>query len=57
MSLTEDGNQVFLPGLGNMVHSYMQSLKSVSAISYKINVRQADKQNYISLLSAIDVYD
>ena len=57
MSLTEDGNQVFLPGLGNMVHSCMQSLKSVSAIFYKINVREADKQNYISLLSAIDVYD
>ena len=36
MSLTENSNQVFLPALENMVHSHMQSIKSLSAISYKV---------------------
>ena len=53
MSLTEDSNQNFLPGFGNMVHSYMQSIKSLSAISQKYNVPNADEQKCISLLSAL----
>ena len=40
-----------------MVHSYIQALKSLSAILYKCNVRNTDEQKYISQMSAIDVYD
>ena len=40
-----------------MVHSYMQCVKSLSAISYKLNIRHADALKYISQMSAIDVYD
>ena len=37
MSLTENSNQVFLPGvLEHMVHSHMQSIKSLSANLYKM---------------------
>ena len=43
--------------LGNMTHSYMQSIKSLSAILYKSNIRYADELQYISQMSAIDVYD
>ena len=34
MFLTENNNQAFFLRLGNMVHSYMQYVKSLSAISY-----------------------
>ena len=45
MSQTENSNQVSLPVAGgNMVHSYMQSIKSISAISYK-------KVTYVTLKS------
>ena len=40
-----------------MFHSYMQSIKSLSAISYKSNIRNADELQFISQMSAIDVYD
>ena len=36
MSLTDNSNQAFLPGIWNVVHSYMQCIKSLSAISYKM---------------------
>ena len=57
MSLTEYSNHFFFMGLGNMVHSDMQSIKSLSATSYKRNIRNADERKYISLMAAIDVYD
>ena len=40
-----------------MVHSYMQFIKSLSAILYKSNIRYADELQYISQMSAIDVND
>ena len=43
--------------LGEMVYSNMQSIKSLSAISYKRNISNFDKQKYISHMYAIDVYD
>ena len=39
-----------------MIHSYMQSIKSLSAICIKCNVRNTDEQKYISQMSAINVY-
>ena len=59
MFLTENSNQAFFLGFGNMVHYYMhmQSIKLLSAISYKINILNADERKYISQMSAIDVWD
>ena len=51
MSLTKNINQVFLRGFEKMVNSYMQSIKSLSSVTY------ADEQKYISQMSAIDAYD
>ena len=39
---------------GEMVYSNMQSIKSFSAISYKCNISNTDKQKYISHMYAID---
>ena len=50
MSLTKKSNQAFFLGLGNVVHSYLQ-------FCIKCNVRNTEKQKYISQMSAIDVYD
>ena len=36
MSLTENSSQVFLPAVRDVFYSHMQSIKSVSAISYKM---------------------
>ena len=36
MSLTENRSQVFLPAVREHVNSQMQSIKSLSAISYKM---------------------
>ena len=36
MSLTENSSKVFLPAVREMVHSHMQSIKSLSAISYEM---------------------
>ena len=47
----------FFLGLGNTVHSYMQSIKSLSAFCIKCNIRNADEQTQISLMSAIYFYD
>ena len=51
MSLAKNINQVFLRGFEKMVHSYMQSIKSLASVTY------ADEQKYISQMSAIDAYD
>ena len=41
-----------------MVHPYMQSIESLYLqFRKKCNIRNAEEQKYISLLSAIDVYD
>ena len=37
--------------------TYIQSIKSLSAISYKSNIRYADELQYISQISAINVCD
>ena len=43
MSLTEESNQVFLPGAKE--HGfYMQSIKSLSAICIKYNIRSANER-------------
>ena len=43
--------------LENMVHSYKQSLKSLSAIRIKCKIRNADERFNISQIYAINVYD
>ena len=43
--------------LGNMAHSYMQSIKSLSAIRIKCNIRYAEELQYISQMYVINVYD
>ena len=40
-----------------MVHSYMQYVKSLSAIRINCKIGHADEQKYTSQISAIDVYD
>ena len=40
-----------------MVHSYMQSIKSLSAFRIKSSIRYDDELQYISQMSAINVYD
>ena len=40
-----------------MVHSYMQSIKSLSAFRIKSSIRYDDELQYISQMSAIYVYD
>ena len=57
MSLTENSNHFFFLWFGSMVHSYMKSIKSKSAILIKCNMHNADEQKYISQMSAINVYD
>ena len=40
-----------------MVYSNMHSIKALSAILYKCNISNSDKQKYISDMYAVDVYD
>ena len=57
MFLTENSSQVFFLRLGNMVHSHMQSIKSLSAFRIKCNIRRAVERIHISQMSVIEVYD
>ena len=54
MSLTENSNQAFLPGVGEH-DSFLYAISKV--IICKCNVHNTDEQKYISQMSAIDVYD
>ena len=57
MSQTENSNQVSLPVAGEHGSFLYAIYKSLSAIPYKSNIRYADELQYISQMSAIDVYD
>ena len=57
MPKTEIVIKALLLWLRNMTHSYMQSIKSLFAFLYKNSIRYADELQYISQMSAIDVYD
>ena len=58
MSLTENSNQDFLPGVGE--HDsflYIFSKVIICNLCIECNVRYTDEQKYISQMSAINVYD
>ena len=52
MFLTENGKQVFLPGVGE----HGSFLFAIYKVRTKCNIRNADEQKYPSLISSIDVY-
>ena len=57
MSLTENSNQAFLPGVGEH-DSFLYAISShYLQFCIKCNVRNTDEQKYISWMPAIDVYD
>ena len=58
MSVTENSNQAFPPGVGEH-DPFLYAISKVIICNFfiKCNVRNTDKQKYISQMSAIDVYD
>ena len=58
MSLIENSNQTFLPGVGEH-DSFLISILLSHNLQFRIkgNVRYTDEQKYISQMSANDVYD
>ena len=58
MFLTENGNQAFLPGVGEHT-SFLYILSKVIICNFciKCNVRNTDEHKNISHMSVTDVYD
>ena len=58
MSLTENSNKAFLPGVGEH-DSFSYAICKVNICNFciKCSVCNTDEQKYISQMSAIDVYD